>query len=75
MLNSTGLLLSWSRMARLNGVSRAGIGLLSQYVTQFAVRAFISQARWSERGLKIDPRVASRWGIELPPKTADLAPT
>jgi ER-bound oxygenase mpaB/B'/Rubber oxygenase, catalytic domain len=75
VLNSTGLLLSWSRIARLNGVSRAGIGLLSQYVTQFAVRAFISQARWSERGLKIDPRVASRWGIELPPKTADLAPT
>ncbi len=75
VLNSTGLLLSWSRVARLNGVSRAGIGLLSQYVTQFAVRAFISQARWSERGLKIDPQVASRWGIDLPPKPPLPPPT
>ena len=75
VLNSSGLLLSWSRLARLNSVSRLGIALISRQVSEYAVRVFISQARWSERGLKIDPQVASRWGIELPPKPPDPART
>ena len=70
LLNSSGLLLSWSRLARVNSVSRLGIALISRQVSEYAVRVFISQARWSERGLKIDPQVASRWGIEIPPKPA-----
>jgi len=68
LLNSSGLLRRWSRLARLNTVSSLGIALVSRQVSEYAVRVFISQARWSERGLKIDPQVASRWGIELPPK-------
>lgn len=65
------VLTSW---ARTGPAGRAALGVLSRTVTRYAIRAFIAQARWSERGLSIDPRVAGKWGIDLPPSARNARP-
>jgi hypothetical protein len=62
------LLEYWTTRARAGPVGRFSVGLLSRSVTSYAIRAFITQARWSERGLTIDPRIAAKWGIQIPPE-------
>ena len=66
-LSHSALLEFWTRRTRTGAVGRLSIGVLSRNVTRFALRAFITQARWSERGLTIDPRIAGKWGIQIPP--------
>ena len=66
-LSHSAVLEYWTKRARTGAVGRMTIGVLSRNVTRFALRAFITQARWSERGLTIDPRIAGKWGIQIPP--------
>ncbi len=73
VLNDRRVIERWTARARTRAVGRASIGLLSRRVTRYALRAFITQARWSERGLTIDPRIASKWGIQIPPDPRDAA--
>ena len=74
-LSHTALVEFWTKRARTGVVGRFSIGLLSKNVTRFALRAFITQARWSERGLTIDPRIAGKWGIQIPPEPRTTART
>jgi hypothetical protein len=67
MLCRTGLLDRWARDARGRPTRRMTIHLLTELVTRYALRAFVAQARWSERGLKIDKRIAAKWGVQIPP--------
>jgi hypothetical protein len=62
-------LLQWAtRRLRKSKVGELSVSLLSQMVTRYALRAFVSQARSSEGGFAIGPQIASRWGIQLPPE-------
>jgi hypothetical protein len=45
---------------------------VTELVTRYALRAFVAQARWSERGLKIDKRIAAKWGVQIPPDPASM---
>jgi hypothetical protein len=67
LLTKSGILDRFVRRARSGSLGRMAMSGLAQLVTRYAVRAFVTQARWSERGLTIDPGVAARWGIQLPP--------
>ena len=75
LLSHSAVLEYWTKRARTGAVGRMTIGVLSRNVTRFALRAFITQARWSERGLTIDPRIASKWGIQIPPEPRTPART
>ena len=68
LLTQTGALGQLAKWAQAGPLRRVSVGQLSRTVTQYALRAFIAQARWSERGLTVDPRIAAKWGIQLPPQ-------
>ncbi len=70
MLGRAGLLDRLARDARGRPARRLTIQLVTELVTRYALRAFIAQARWSERGLKIDKRIAAKWGVQIPPEPA-----
>jgi hypothetical protein len=73
MLGRAGLLDRWARDARGRPARRLTIQLVTELVTRYALRAFVAQARWSERGLKIDKRIAAKWGVQIPPEPATSA--
>jgi hypothetical protein len=72
MLGRAGLLNRWARDARGRPGGRMTIQLVTELVTRYALRAFVAQARWSERGLKIDKRIAAKWGVQIPPDPASM---
>jgi ER-bound oxygenase mpaB/B'/Rubber oxygenase, catalytic domain len=43
------------------------VSLVSQMLTRYALRAFVARSRVSERGLRIDPGIAARWGVQVGP--------
>ena len=64
----SGALRKFTELARAGWVGRLSLGLVSRTVTRYALRTFITQSRWSERGLTIEPRIAGKWGIQIPPE-------
>lgn len=43
-----------------------------QALTRYALREFVSRSRGSDRGLRIDPATAARWGVQLGPELRSL---
>ena len=39
-------------------------------LTRYALREFVARSRGSERGLRLDPTIAARWGIQIGPEAA-----
>jgi hypothetical protein len=39
-------------------------------LTRYALREFVARSRGSERGLRLDPTIAARWGIQVGPEVA-----
>jgi hypothetical protein len=39
-------------------------------LTRYALREFVARSRGSERGLRLDPTIAARWGIQIGPEVA-----
>ena len=68
VLSTSGALERIARRASRRSVGRIAMKLMSQAVTRYALRTFVAQSRFSERGLRIDPRIASKWGIQLVPE-------
>ena len=72
LLSGTSILDHLARDARSRPVRRLTIHLVTELVTRYALRAFVAQARWSERGLMIDKRIAAKWGVQVPPDSASM---
>jgi hypothetical protein len=46
------------------------LGAVAQSLTRYALRHFVARSLDSERGLRIEPHTASRWGIQIGPDPA-----
>lgn len=66
------------RLATRTRASYAGelvLGAVAQSLTRYALRHFVARSLESERGLRIEPHTASRWGIQIgPDPSTSLAP-
>jgi ER-bound oxygenase mpaB/B'/Rubber oxygenase, catalytic domain len=58
---------------RSSRVGKVGVALMSDAVTRYALRTFVSQARTSEGGFAIGPQIASRWGIQVGPERSSTS--
>lgn len=64
----TGALERVARRAPHSRLGRLTFSPLSQAVTRYALRTFVSQSRGRNRGFVIDPAIASRWGVQTGPE-------
>jgi ER-bound oxygenase mpaB/B'/Rubber oxygenase, catalytic domain len=68
LLTGSGALDRLAQRARSKPERGLTIKLATELVTRYALRTFVAQSRWSERGLKIDKRIAAKWGVQVPPE-------
>ena len=73
LIRRTGLLGRIAESTRDHRLGGLTMGALSQAVTRYALKAFVSQSRSSDRGFAIAPQIARRWGIQTGPE-ARIAP-
>lgn len=55
---------------RTNYIGELMLGAVAQSLTRYALRHFVARSLDSERGLRIEPHTASRWGIQIGPDPA-----
>ncbi|HSJ19585.1 MAG TPA: oxygenase MpaB family protein [Nocardioidaceae bacterium] len=53
---------------RTSVLGRHTLAAVAQMLTRYALRNFVARSRESERGLTIEPHMASRWGVETGPE-------
>jgi hypothetical protein len=71
----TGALERVARRAPVSRLGRLTLAPLSQVLTRYALRAFVSQSRGRDRGIMIEPATAARWGVQTGPEVrAPLRP-
>jgi hypothetical protein len=70
LIRRSKLLQEFSNRVRESRAGQLSVSLVSDAVTRYALRAFVSQARTSEGGFSISPQIASRWGIQIGPERA-----
>lgn len=46
------------------------MSLAGTTLTRYALREFVARSRGSERGLRLDPAIAARWGVQVGPEVA-----
>jgi ER-bound oxygenase mpaB/B'/Rubber oxygenase, catalytic domain len=46
------------------------MSLAGTTLTRYALREFVARSRGSERGLRLDPTIAARWGVQVGPEVA-----
>lgn len=60
--------LDWlTTRTRTSYVGELFVSALAQSLTRYALRQFVARSLESERGLRIEPHTASRWGIQIEP--------
>jgi hypothetical protein len=64
----TGALERSARRAPYGRLARLTFPPVSQALTRYALRAFVSQARGRDAGITIEPATAARWGIQTGPE-------
>jgi hypothetical protein len=68
LTSRTGALQRAARRAPNSRLGKLTFSPLSQAVTRYALRTFVSQSRGKDRGFVIDPATASRWGVQTGPE-------
>jgi ER-bound oxygenase mpaB/B'/Rubber oxygenase, catalytic domain len=60
--------LSWlATRTRASYAAELVLSAVAQSLTRYALRHFVARSLESERGLRIEPHTASRWGIQIGP--------
>jgi hypothetical protein len=68
MFRRSGALERLARRTRVSTLGRLVSRPLSQAITRYALRTFVSRSRVDDRGLEISPRIATQWGIQIGPE-------
>jgi hypothetical protein len=64
----TGALERLAKSTQTSVLGRHTLAAVAQMLTRYALRNFVARSRESERGLTIEPHMASRWGVETGPE-------
>ena len=64
LVRSSGALEALARRAGMSRIGRFAIPKVSEPITRYALRVFVSQARGTSSGFSIEPRVANLWGVQ-----------
>jgi hypothetical protein len=64
----TGMLERLARRSARLPVGPVMMSLAGQALTRYALREFVARSRGSDRGLRIDPAIAARWGVQTGPE-------
>ena len=64
LVRQSGALEAVARHARATRLARLAIPKVSEAITRYALRVFVSQSRGTASGFSIEPRIANRWGVQ-----------
>jgi hypothetical protein len=70
LVRRTGVLEMLATRTRKTYAGELLLSAVAQSLTRYALRHFVARSLDSERGLRIEPHTASRWGIQIGPDTS-----
>jgi hypothetical protein len=70
VVRRSGVLEMLAKRSRTTYLGELFLSAVAQSLTRYALRHFVARSLESERGLRIEPHTASRWGIQIGPATS-----
>ena len=64
LIRRSGALEVIAARARVSRLGQLAIPKVSELITRYALRVFLSQSRGTGSGFSIEPRVANLWGVQ-----------